>query len=110
LNADAVFIEFMLGALAQALRAGIDAAPSIVSGIMSGKTPLAIIQALQKSPELTIPTLAAQLSVSSRTIERHLQKLQQHGVLKRIGSAKGGHWQSPGQGKPAARSITKIRC
>lgn len=93
----AVFIEFMLGALAQALRAGIEAEPSTVSGIMSvkllGKTPLAIIQALQKSPELTIPTLAAQLAVSSRTIERHLQKLQQHGVLKRIGSAKGGHWQ-----------------
>ena len=93
-----VFIEFMLGALAQALRAGIEvASPSIVSvemsGKLSGKTPLAIIQALQQNPELTIPALAAQLGVSSRTIERHLQKLQQQGVLKRIGSTKGGHWQ-----------------
>ncbi|MCX7092237.1 MAG: HTH domain-containing protein [Methylobacter sp.] len=37
--------------------------------------------------------LATQLSLSSRTIERHLQKLQQQGVLKRIGSTKGGYWQ-----------------
>jgi Fic family protein len=91
------FIEFMLGALAQALRAGIEATPSTVSGIMSakvsGEIPLALIQALQQNPELTIPTLATQLGVSSRTIERHLQKLQQQGALKRIGSAKGGHWQ-----------------
>ncbi|MFI3158234.1 MAG: Fic family protein [Methylococcaceae bacterium] len=93
-----VFIEFMLGALTQALRAGIEAAsPSTVSGIMSvqvsGETPLAIIRALQKNPELTIPMLATQLGLSSRTIERHLQKLQQQGALKRIGSTKGGYWQ-----------------
>ncbi|HEY8035646.1 MAG TPA: Fic family protein [Methylobacter sp.] len=93
-----VFIEFMLGALAQALRVGIErASPSIVSGIMSvkvsGKIPSAIIQALEQNPELTIPMLATKLGVSSRTIERHLQKLQQQGALKRIGSAKGGYWQ-----------------
>jgi Fic family protein len=93
-----VFIEFMLSALAQALRTGIkSASPPIVSGEMSvklsGKIPLTIIQALQQNPELTIPMLATQLAVSSRTIERHLQKLQQQGMLKRIGSAKGGHWQ-----------------
>jgi DeoR/GlpR family transcriptional regulator of sugar metabolism len=40
---------------------------------------------LQQKPELTIPFLAAQLGVSSRTIERHLKKLQQQGLLKRIG-------------------------
>ena len=140
-----VFIEFMLGALVQALRAGIEvntvdlsqtkpspagegwvrgnqnkekslfesphpsllpegegahtlkstvlevgtASPPIVSGKLSvkvsGETPLAIIQALQQKPELIIPFLAAQLGVSSRTIERHLQKLQQQGLLKRIG-------------------------
>lgn len=32
-------------------------------------------------------------NVSSRTIERYLKKLQQQGVLKRVGSAKSGHWQ-----------------
>ncbi len=93
-----VFIEFMLDALAQALRTGIEtASPSTLSVEMtvqmSVETPLAIIRALQKNPGLTIPMLATQLSLSSRTIERHLQKLQQQGALKRIGSTKGGYWQ-----------------
>ena len=89
-----VFIEFMLNALAEALRASITtASPTTLSGIVSGKIPLAIIHALQQTPTLTIPTLAAHIGVSSRTIERHIKKLQQQGILKRIGSAKSGHWQ-----------------
>ncbi|MBL6986396.1 MAG: Fic family protein [Methylobacter sp.] len=94
-----VFIEFMLGTLVQVLRTGSEAEQ--VAGEMSGevsgeitrKPALAIIQALQQAPDLTIPALAERLGVSSRTIERHLQKLQQQGVLKRIGSTKSGHWQ-----------------
>ncbi|MCK9395750.1 MAG: Fic family protein [Methylobacter sp.] len=97
-----VFIEFMLGALVQVLQRGIEAElAAAMSGEMSGemsremsrKPAQAIIQALQQTPDLTIPALAAQIGVSSRTIERHLQKLQQQGVLKRVGSTKSGHWQ-----------------
>jgi Fic family protein len=93
-----VFIEFMLSALAEALRAGIATpSPTTLSGEMSvnvsGKVALLIIQALQQTPTLTILALATQINVSSRTIERHLKKLQQQGVLKRVGSAKSGHWQ-----------------
>ena len=32
-------------------------------------------------------------SVTGRSIERNLQKLQQAGALKRIGPAKGGRWE-----------------
>lgn len=93
-----VFIEFMLNALVEALRAGIATqSPPILSvemtGKVSGKIPLAIIDALQQNPKLTIPDLATQINVSSRTIERQIKKLQQQGVLKRIGSAKTGYWQ-----------------
>lgn len=78
----------------QALRAGIQALlPSTLPVEMTVQTPLAVIRALQQNPELTIPMLATQLGLSSRTIERHLQKLQQQGVVKRIGSTKGGYWQ-----------------
>lgn len=93
-----VFIDFMLNALAEALRAGIATqSPPTLSGEMtgkvSGKIPLAIIEALQQNSKLTIPDLATHINVSSRTIERQIKKLQQQGVLKRIGSAKTGHWQ-----------------
>ena len=93
-----VFIEFMLSSFVQALRAGIAAqSPTSLSGEMtgkvSGKIPLAIIEALQKTPNLTIPALATLINVSSRTIERHIKKLQQQGMLKRVGSTKTGHWQ-----------------
>jgi len=93
-----VFIEFMLQALSEALRAGIETSvPTVVSGQMtvklSGKTEQAILQALRQSPDMTIPQLAAQVGSSTRTVERHLHKLQQQGLLKRTGPKKTGRWQ-----------------
>jgi Fic family protein len=90
-----VFIEFMLSALTQALRLGMDAAsPTSMSVKMSGEIDQAIVQALQQSPKLTIAALSVQIGVSSRTIERHLKQLQQQGAIKRIGSNKSGYWQA----------------
>jgi len=93
-----VFIEFMLQTLSEALRAGIETSvPTVVSGQMavklSGKTEQAILQALRQSPDMTIPQLAAQIGSSTRTVERHLHKLQQQGLLKRTGPKKTGRWQ-----------------
>jgi len=88
----------MLQALSEALRAGIETTlPTAVSGQMavklSGKTEQAILQALRQSPDMTIPQLAAQIGSSTRTVERHLHKLQQQGLLKRTGPKKTGRWQ-----------------
>ena len=93
-----VFIEFMLMALAQALRAGITAqSPTRLSEKMSVKVSdkmvLAILTALKQNPTLTIAGLAQNIAVSSRTIERYLKKLQEQGVLRRIGPKKGGYWE-----------------
>ncbi|WMP17369.1 Fic family protein [Thiothrix lacustris] len=92
-----VFIEFMLDTLANALHTGIANASPPVSGKMSEKvsekTAQSIIGLLKQTPALTIADLAIQLNVSSRTVERHLHKLQQQGIVKRIGAANGGYWQ-----------------
>ena len=37
--------------------------------------------------------LAEKLFVTPRTIIRDIEKLKQLGILKRIGPAKGGHWE-----------------
>lgn len=42
---------------------------------------------------MTIPELAALIGVTERSIERNIKKLQEPGRLRRIGPAKGGHWE-----------------
>lgn len=88
-----VFIEFMLHALLDALTEALAKTAEKASEKMSGKTSEKIITALQGNPSFTIAELAKTLGVSNRTIERNLQKLQQKGRLRRIGPAKGGHWE-----------------
>ena len=83
------FMEFMLQALHAAMSEAVVAGmPAMVSGKMTGK----ILAAVRANPAITIPELAELIGVSTRTIERHLQKLQEQGRLRRIGPAKGGHW------------------
>lgn len=88
------FVEFMLGALHDAMReAVLTTPPGKVSGIMSGKVSGKILAAIARQPGIAIPQLAELIGVSSRTIERHLRKLQELGQLRRVGGAKGGHWE-----------------
>lgn len=63
------------------------------SAKMSGKTPGKILALIQKDEYITIPELSQKIGVTERTIERNLQKLQQDKLLKRVGGAKGGHWE-----------------
>jgi predicted HTH transcriptional regulator len=42
---------------------------------------------------ITIPELADAIGITERSIERTIKKLQEEGRLRRIGPAKGGHWE-----------------
>ncbi|WP_027359919.1 Fic family protein [Desulforegula conservatrix] len=83
------FIEFMLQALHDAMKEAL----SKTSVKMSGKTSVKIIEELSLNRLLTIPELAEKIGVTARSIERNLKKLQDEGRLRRIGPAKGGHWE-----------------
>ena len=61
----------------------------------SGKTSGKILDALKQDGELTIPELAGLIGVTERSIERNVRNLQGQGRLRRIGPAKGGHWEVP---------------
>jgi ATP-dependent DNA helicase RecG len=65
----------------------------IVSGKTSGKTSGKILAALEEDGNLTIPELASLIGVTERSIERNIKKLQEQGRLRRVGPAKGGHWE-----------------
>jgi len=59
-----------------------------MSGEMSGE----IIAMIKHNGKVTIPEIANYLNVSSRTVERHLKRMQFNGQIKRVGSNKSGNW------------------
>ena len=59
----------------------------------SGKTSGKILTELKQDGNLTIPELSSLIGVTERSIERNIKKLQEQGRLRRIGPAKGGHWE-----------------
>ena len=61
-----------------------------------GKTSEKIMAAIRDRSDITIPELANLVGVTPRTVERHLKKLQQNGLLKRFGGRKHGHWEVTG--------------
>jgi ATP-dependent DNA helicase RecG len=64
-----------------------------MSGKTSGKTSGKILAQISQNKYITIPELSERIGVTERTIERNLQRLQQDNQLKRVGGAKGGHWE-----------------
>ena len=58
-----------------------------------GKTPDAILLLFDENPFLSIPEIAERINKSESAVERAIRKLREEGRLKRIGPAKGGHWE-----------------
>jgi Fic family protein len=52
-----------------------------------------IVALLQKNPRHTTRTLAAEVGISTKGIEKQLFKLKSAGIITRIGAARGGYWQ-----------------
>lgn len=57
-----------------------------------GETSEKILALIQATPHITIPELAYKIGVTTRSIERNIQKLKDDNLLKRIGADKGGSW------------------
>ena len=52
-----------------------------------------ILRILKETPNLALAELAAQVDRTPRAIEMACAKLVKEGKLRRIGPAKGGHWE-----------------
>lgn len=57
------------------------------------KTPEKILKALKANPHHTLAEVAVLIGKSNSAVERAAVKLQNSGHLKRVGPAKGGHWE-----------------
>jgi ATP-dependent DNA helicase RecG len=56
------------------------------------KTSEKILTEIRNNRSVTIAELSELVGVTTRSVERNLKKLQESGLLERIGPAKGGHW------------------
>lgn len=83
------FIEFMLQALLDAM------AETRVTGSEKGSEESSekILVLLRVEPRLPARLLGERLGISPRAVEKQIAKLRKQGCLRRIGPAKGGHWE-----------------
>lgn len=59
----------------------------------SEKSSEKILLLLRTEPELAARELARRIGISPRAVEKQIAKLRQEGRLRRVGPAKGGHWE-----------------
>ena len=52
-----------------------------------------ILKSLGEFPEITRESLAAEVGLSVRGVEKNLAQLKAAGKIRRIGGRKGGHWE-----------------
>lgn len=58
-----------------------------------GKTRGKILEAIKQDPTITREELSRVADLSIRGVEWNLTRLKKEGKIKRVGSAKGGHWE-----------------
>jgi len=52
-----------------------------------------IIEQMRLNPKISAKDLSSFVGISSRKIEENIKKLKEQSIIKRIGGAKGGHWE-----------------
>jgi ATP-dependent DNA helicase RecG len=57
------------------------------------KTREKIIDLIKNNPEITTGELAKELGITVKGVEWNIKKLKKEGGIKRVGPAKGGHWE-----------------
>ncbi|EHQ36716.1 RNA-binding domain-containing protein [Methanoplanus limicola] len=78
-------------------------------GVLSGlhgdllKSNFDLINVIKSNPRSDYKALAKSVGVSEATVKRHIQKLKNAGILRRIGSKKTGHWEIISDGAGQAK-------
>ncbi len=58
-----------------------------------GETQEKIVMLMQANPKIAITALSSEIGISTTAIEKHIKALKEQNIIKRIGAAKGGHWE-----------------
>ena len=57
------------------------------------KTREVILSLIAENPRITSMQMAERLGINRSAISKHLKRMQEEGVVRRIGPDKGGHWE-----------------
>ena len=52
-----------------------------------------IVSFIKANPHITTQAIADQLGINRSGVARHIKRLQEQGVIRRIGPDKGGYWE-----------------
>ncbi|MBE0640073.1 MAG: winged helix-turn-helix transcriptional regulator [Bacteroidales bacterium] len=52
-----------------------------------------MIEFVRRDNHITAMEIAREIGISHRKVQENMAKLKEMGILKRIGPAKGGHWE-----------------
>jgi len=52
-----------------------------------------ILRIIKENPKISRKELVKELNINPSAVQKHIEKLKQKKLLKRIGPAKGGHWE-----------------
>jgi ATP-dependent DNA helicase RecG len=52
-----------------------------------------ILEIIIRDPLISANKISDEIGISSRKVEENIKKLKEKGIIKRIGPAKGGHWE-----------------
>jgi len=62
-------------------------------GVKLGVNEVKIIELMKENKYITTKELSGHIKISTTAIDNNISKLKKKGILKRIGTAKGGYWE-----------------
>ncbi|MBR1617065.1 Fic family protein [bacterium] len=89
------FIEFMLSVILKTIEEIIETEKKVTVKVTQKVTvnQKKIIEAIRKNPNVTQEELADIIRITRKSIISNMKKLQENGLIKRIGADKNGYWQ-----------------
>ena len=62
-------------------------------GVKLGENEIKILKLMEDNKYITTKELSEYIKISTTAVDNNITKLKKKGVLKRIGSPKGGYWE-----------------
>lgn len=89
------FIEFMLSVILNTINEIIETEKKVTVKVTQKVTvnQKKILEAIENNPNITQEELAEIVGITRKSIISNMNKLQENGLIKRIGADKNGHWQ-----------------